>query len=351
MIRRRVRLAALFGAILVVAISLIFVAIAGSGGGSATQPTAQTGASGGDPGGSSSGSGDSSGAAQLPATPANGQIYFGVSSSASKLPAFDAAAGIKHPAILGGYVGGTDDVATVLGDVTDLPTTAPMVSWGVDFTGGKVVSGALDSYLYRQARAVAAFGGPVFIRLDWEMNANWYRLWAQGFVSPKDYVAAWRHVWQIFQDAGAQNAAFVWSPNVGRFGPAAASAWYPGDRYVNWVGIDAYPGAANQTTVLAGADGLDALAAFGRQHGKPVMLAEWAPTAPQADDGAVFDLVFSWADQHQDSVKALIYFNYPTAGRDHLLVHFPVGARTLRGLIAQHGSRLLYAVASAGATN
>ena len=74
------------------------------------------------------------------------------------------------------------------------------------------------------------------------------------------------------------------------------------------------------------------------------MLAEWAPTAPQADTGAVFDLVFSWADQHQDNVKALIYFNYPTTGRDHLLVHFPVGARTLRDLLAQRASRLLYAV-------
>lgn len=341
MISRRVRLAALFSAILIVALSLGCVAIAGSGG-SAAQSLVQTA-------GQDSASADPSGTTRRPAVPADGRLYFGVSSSLSTLPAFEVAAGIKNPAILGGYIGGTDDIGTVLDDVDQLPSTAPMVSWGVDFTRGKVVSGALDDYLRQQARAVVAFGKPVFLRLDWEMNATWYGLWGQGYVSPKDYIAAWRHVWQIFHDAGAGNAAFVWSPNAGRFSSVAASAWYPGDQYVDWIGIDAYPSADNLTTTLAGADGLDALAAFGRQHGKPAMLAEWAPTAPQRDDSSLFDLVFSWADEHADTVKALVYFNFPTAGRDHLLVHFPVGARTLRGLIAQHGSHLLYSVGPAGA--
>lgn len=339
-IRRRVRLAALLSALLVVALSLGCVAIIGSGHGSAAQSVAQ-------PTETDDAAG-LSGAAGRPAVPGNGELYFGVSSSVANLPVFEAAAGIKHPAILGGYIGGTDDVNNVLDDVTDSSSTAPMVSWGVDFTGHKVVSGSLDAYVYRQARAVAAFGRPVFLRLDWEMNATWYNLWGQGSVSPADYIAAWRHIWQIFQDAGAGNAAFVWSPNVGRFTSIAATAWYPGDKYVDWIGIDAYPTAGSEQTVLAGADGLDVLAAYGRQHGRPVMLAEWAPTAPQADTKDLFDLVFSWADNHQDTVKALIYFNYPTAGRDHLLIHFPVGARTLRGLVAQRASHLLYSVGPAG---
>ncbi|MBS2964487.1 hypothetical protein KGA66_15625 [Actinocrinis puniceicyclus] len=354
MIRRRFRLAALLSAFLVVAISLGCVAIAGGSRSSAAQTAVRTATSspaGHVPAPGSTGPGGASG---RPAIPANGRLYFGVSSSVATLPAFESAAGIERPAILGGYIGGTDDVSTVLDDVDDLPSTAPMVSWGVDFTGGKVVSGAWDSYLYRQARAVAAFGRPVFLRLDWEMNATWYGLWGDGYVSPADYVAAWQHVWEVFQDAGAGNAAFVWSPNTGRFSSLAASAWYPGDRYVDWVGIDTYPSADNEATVLAGADGLDVLAAFSQQHDKPVMLAEWAPTAPQPDRRGVFDLVFSWADQHPATVKALVYFNYPTQGRDHLLVDFPVGASALRSLVKQHGGRLLYTVGAAraaGGTN
>ena len=220
-----------------------------------------------------------------------------------------------------------------------------MVSWGLDFTGHAVVSGRLDGYLERQARAVAGFGKPVFIRLDWEMNALWYPEWSQSHVAPADYVAAWRHVRQVFRAAGATNAAFVWAPNAGRFGALPDADWYPGDGYVDWVGVDAYPTQSTAAATVTGADGLDELAVFGERHGKPVMLAEWAPTAPQPDSRQPFELVFEWTDRHPRSVKALVYFNYATENRDHLLPDFPSGARTLRSLLDARAARVLGAIA------
>jgi hypothetical protein len=49
--------------------------------------------------------------------------------------------------------------------------------------GGVITSGTQDAYITAQARAVEAYGRPVFVRLDWEMNAFWYPHWNLGAVT------------------------------------------------------------------------------------------------------------------------------------------------------------------------
>jgi mannan endo-1,4-beta-mannosidase len=55
------------------------------------------------------------------------------------------------------------------------------------------------------------------------------------------YVAMWRHIWGIFHAVGASNVIWVWSPNI-RWQPGVRNlaALYPGDKYVDIVGIDGY---------------------------------------------------------------------------------------------------------------
>jgi hypothetical protein len=53
----------------------------------------------------------------------------------------------------------------------------------------------------------------------------------------------WRHVWRIFKAEHATNVIWVWSPNIQKRshpGMPDLSAEYPGDKYVDWVGIDGY---------------------------------------------------------------------------------------------------------------
>jgi beta-mannanase len=53
----------------------------------------------------------------------------------------------------------------------------------------------------------------------------------------------WRHVRSIFNQVGVRNVLWVWSPNVQSYkhrGLPSLRATYPGDRYVDMVGVDGY---------------------------------------------------------------------------------------------------------------
>jgi hypothetical protein len=213
-----------------------------------------------------------------PAVPGAGEFYLGVASPGDAVKSYDSAAGVTQPAVLSGYTSGNDgSVANVLAYSRNLPGTIPLVSWGVDLTGGQVADGSQDAYLRAQAEAVATYRKPVFIRLDWEMNGTWYPKWGSGSISAATYIESWRHVWTLFRQAGATNAAFVWCPNVGDLAGKPWTDWYPGDQYVDWLGIDAYLDPADADAEVGGPGGLDALAEFADKSDKPAMLAEWAP--------------------------------------------------------------------------
>jgi len=278
-----------------------------------------------------------------PAVPADGSLYLGLDGDDTTVPAFDAETGISHPAVLGGYVAVGADFSGLLDEYAALPKTTPMISWKIDFTGGAVVDGKIDGYLRTQANEVRAFGKPVFIRPDWEMNGTWMPQWSLPAVTPAQYIAAWRHVVDIFRQQGVTNASFVWSPNANRYTNDPSSAWYPGDDYVDWIGLDGYPRVAAGDSLFVGVDGLDQMAQFAQSHGKPVMLAEWAATLPDPDSGWAFDLVFEWAQRFPDTVKALVYFDYGSAGNDHLLSDQPIGAAEFRYLV-KYGPKILLTV-------
>ena len=107
-----------------------------------------------------------------------------------------------------------------------------------------ILNGQYDAYLTKFAQAAAATGQPFFLRLDNEMNGDWDP-WS-AFQWGKDtsiYIAEWRHIYGIFQNAGATNAVWVWNPNNKNLPPYrwnAAALYYPGDAYVDWVGLTSY---------------------------------------------------------------------------------------------------------------
>jgi beta-mannanase len=84
----------------------------------------------------------------------------------------------------------------------------------------------------------------VLLRFAQEMNGNWYP-WSTGsggaLKRPALFVAAWRHVHDVFTAAGATNVHWVWSPIA--HGDAAASL-YPGDRYVDVIGLSGFNGGS-----------------------------------------------------------------------------------------------------------
>lgn len=107
-------------------------------------------------------------------------------------------------------------------------------------TLASIAAGKSDKYLREYAFTVRSFGHPVILSFAHEMNGNWYS-WGYGHTSPADFVAAWRHVVDIFREEGASNVTWVWTVNATNVGPGdPLGEWWPGSSYVNWIGIDGY---------------------------------------------------------------------------------------------------------------
>jgi mannan endo-1,4-beta-mannosidase len=114
----------------------------------------------------------------------------------------------------------------------------------IDPTGFRlkaIAAGRYDAYLRSYASAVKAFGTQVVIGFGHEMNGNWYG-WGYRHASPAAFVAAWRHIVNVFRQRGAGNVTWLWTINVinRRGGSCNPGPWWPGSSYVNWVGIDGY---------------------------------------------------------------------------------------------------------------
>jgi hypothetical protein len=126
------------------------------------------------------------------------------------------------------------------------------------------------------------------IRLGWEFNGDWYK-WSAG--NPGQFVDCWQQIVGTVRKV-APKLLWDWNPNRGA-GQALTDARkaYPGDSYVDIVGVDSYdmfPGATNEAgwqEQYSGAYGLKFWVDFARQHGKKFSVPEWAVYPGTASNG------------------------------------------------------------------
>jgi len=117
----------------------------------------------------------------------------------------------------------------------------PVMSWEPYSPSlAAIADGATDAYVRKVASDVRALNLPVAISLAHEMNGFWYP-WGTRNASPADFTRAWQRVHDIFLDVGATNVIWVWSPNVVNSLPEVPlKPFYPGDSYVDWIGVVGY---------------------------------------------------------------------------------------------------------------
>jgi beta-mannanase len=203
----------------------------------------------------------------------------------------------------------------------------PMVSWEPVGNGSshmsfaRIAAGDYDSYLTRQARIAAAWGRPLYIRLAHEMNipANPWGAGEHGDTAVS-FIAAWRHIVMLFRDAAATNVRWVWSPNVNCSGACPFDKYYPGDAYVDWVGLDGYnfagfQGHAKWTTLsqlFAGSYG-----EITRLTAKPLMIAEIASNPRGGNEAQWISHGFlDEIPQQLPRVRGVVWWDYESAGVD-----------------------------------
>jgi hypothetical protein len=123
-------------------------------------------------------------------------------------------------------------------------TLEPIVK---DSTSGQpklrdITSGKYDAVLTAWAKAAAAQDLAFVLRFGQEMNGNWYT-WSDGYFGNArgDFVKAWRHVHDVFTANGASSVIWNWSVNrVDSLPDRSLGRVYPGDDYVDWVGVSGY---------------------------------------------------------------------------------------------------------------
>lgn len=195
----------------------------------------------------------------------------------------------------------------------------------------RIANGEADGRLRAIAAGLAELREPVLLEPGWEMNGDWSYPW-QGAANganrdaPALYVAAWRHVVDIFREAGAGNVLWVFSPNVGN--PVAgqgvgAAHWnwyahyYPGDAYVDYVGAHGFHaptlwgGPYTDFTTLFDGPWADRLLSdlSSRFPDKPILIGEFAAEeTPGRDKGEWIREAFAALHGHP-GVAGAVWFH------------------------------------------
>ncbi|HYG57920.1 MAG TPA: glycosyl hydrolase, partial [Symbiobacteriaceae bacterium] len=184
-----------------------------------------------------------------------------------------------------------------------------------------------DAYVKGFIDSLKAYGHPVFLRFGGEMNGDWTQWFDR---DPAKYFAKFRLIANAVRQQGATNVAMVWSPNYVGPSDVDTHAYYPGDEYVDWVGINAYhdsyfkPQPDNVMMADLFYQGtrtnpLDKVKEFyGRYAGrKPIMLSEtgfgWKDQVRGLDQTAwaadALKRFYGYAPLVYPRLKAIAYFN------------------------------------------
>lgn len=147
----------------------------------------------------------------------------------------------KKPNLLGAYVAwDTSFDPTAAANAWKYGAMYFQVWEPYDTTARQIAAGDSDNYLVRFADDVRSLNLPIAISFGHEMNGDWYP-WGSGQTSAADFVAAWRHIHDVFAKRGATNVIWVWDPNdIYPVPTVALKPYYPGDAYVDWAGVTGY---------------------------------------------------------------------------------------------------------------
>ena len=181
-----------------------------------------------------------------------------------------------------------------------------------EYSMNSIASGDHDEYVRRWADDLRAFGGPVLLRFAQEMNVPGTGYpWAQRDQnSPAEYVAAWRHIHDVFASRGATNVRWVWSP----LASVLPVYYYPGSRYVDVIGLSGFNGGSalpwNGWRSFKRIFGKELRQAKRLAPGKPVQIAEVATAVGAGSKAEWVDHMFRTLEAHPE-VRSVVWFNAP----------------------------------------
>lgn len=148
----------------------------------------------------------------------------------------------------------------------------PHIAWEPNDGLGPIAD---DAYLRGFAEACAHYGAPIFLRFASEMNGDWEAYSGD----PALYVRKWRLVYDVIH-AVAPNVIMCWCPFATP--KSTIPLYYPGDEYVDWVGVNLYSVVCNEgnpqkRTVDNAVQDLEFIYSLYADR-KPIAICEYAAT-------------------------------------------------------------------------
>lgn len=130
-------------------------------------------------------------------------------------------------------------------------------------------NGDYDKVIKKYIKWAKSVNRPIYLRIGYEFDGIHNEL------DPIEYVNAYKHIVDLFRSKNVENVAFVWHSYASKpYKDYSISSWYPGDNYVDWVGISVFSQAYNGKDFGVYCDNV---LEFAKQKKKPVMIAESSP--------------------------------------------------------------------------
>ncbi|GLY31157.1 glycosyl hydrolase [Kineosporia sp. NBRC 101731] len=219
-------------------------------------------------------------------------------------------------------------------------------------------TGEYDEHYRELAQNLVKAGQPrAILRLGWEFNLESSR-WATP--DQDAFIAYWKQIVDTMRSVEGQHFEFDWNPNNGK-NTFDAVKYYPGNDYVDYIGVDAYDVSYAWRTypypddcdsdcrlkrqhrswekaIYGGKRGLEFWSDFARHRGKPMSLPEWGLWERQDGHGGGLDLWYlqkmgEFIADPDNGVAYQAYFEFNGDDGPHkLMTTYPDAAETFRGL-------------------
>ncbi|MFD4474692.1 hypothetical protein ACFWPU_01045 [Streptomyces sp. NPDC058471] len=216
-----------------------------------------------------------------------------------------------------------------------------------DFSG--VVAGTYDSYFTIAGNALVASGHrDAIVMLGWEPNNAGIGAW-QATSNPSGYISAFQHVVTLLRGITGNAFKFSLSSAIGPAGSISAFLdYYPGDSYVDYIGMNIYDvkwmdatvtNAQRWNYIRTTGMGVDAHATFAASRGKPLVCHEWGLYASGdnyaggGDNPYFIQEMFAYFQR--ENVAFQSYFDFDWGGGS--LADFPNGEAKYADLFSPAG--------------
>lgn len=187
------------------------------------------------------------------------------------------------------------------------------------------------------------------VRFGWEMNGTWFRWSAVG--KEASFIGCYQQFVTTMRAVPNSNFSYTWNPNGGGYTSTSISTMYPGDSYVDSIGVDTYdqsyaantypyPSPCDATCILTHQTnawnsilssqnaGLNSFVSFATAHNKPLVIPEWgvftrADGHGGLDDPYYIQKMHDFINTATNRVAWYAYFDFNASDGDHRISQVP----------------------------